>query len=318
MLRFRTFQNSDPPAITALWRSRQGEPGFSQPVSVDLLEQLVFGKPYFDPAGLILALDDQRPIGLVHAGFGPAPQRDRVSTETGVTCLVLSLPEQPYPELAQELLRQSEAYLCGRGAKVLYGGGLAPLAPFYLGLYDGSELPGVLDNDPVAGGLYPACGYEPVTQTVQFERDLSDYRPPVDRQQRELRRRLIVEVRMDPPSRDWWEACTLGDYDLTRFELLPRGSGTPLASVTVRTMQSSGPVGFVRSAGLLDLCVDPAQRRQGLGTFLVHETMRSLAALGVTSVQTQTTRDAAAALGMLQKCDFHEISRGTVYRKPVA
>lgn len=317
MLRFRAFHNSDPPLVTALWRSRQGMPGFEPAVTVDLLEQLVFGKPYFDYAGLILAWDDERPIGLVHASFGPAPRRDQMSTEAGVVCLLLSVPDQPYADLPAQLLAHAEAYLCRRGAKVLYGGGLTPLDPFYLGLYGGSVLPGVLDHDPITAGLYPASGYEPVTRTLQFQRDLTDYRPPVDRELRELRRRLIVEVRMDPPYRDWWEACTLGDFDLTRFELLPRGSGTPLATATVRAMQASGPVGFQRTAGLVELWVDPAQRRQGLGTFLVHETMRSLAALGVSQLETQATSEATAALHMLEKADFHQVSSGTVYRKAV-
>jgi len=44
MLTFRTFRNSDPPVLAALWRSRAGQPGLWQPVSPDLLEQMLFAK----------------------------------------------------------------------------------------------------------------------------------------------------------------------------------------------------------------------------------------------------------------------------------
>ena len=111
MLRFRCFHNTDPPAVTAIWQSRDGQPGLYQPVSVDLLEQYVFGKPYFDCAGFILATDDDRPVGFAHAGFGPNPSRDGLSTDAGVTCLLLTLPEFARPEIAAGLLERCEHYL---------------------------------------------------------------------------------------------------------------------------------------------------------------------------------------------------------------
>jgi ribosomal protein S18 acetylase RimI-like enzyme len=315
MLRFRPFRNTDPPAVTAIWRSRDEQPGLHRPVSVDLLEQFVFGKLYFEYAGLILALDENRPVGFAHAAFGPDESRAGISTDQGVTCLVLTSPDFAQPEIAAGLLERCEAYLCRRGAKVLFGGSLAPLDPFYLGLYGGSELPGVLDSDTLARQLYPSRGYEPVVRTRLLERNLSDYRPSVDRQQREYRRRLIVEVRMDCPTRNWWEACTLGNFDLTRFELVPRGSGTPLATATVRNMQPTPTGAPAQAAGLVELLVDPAHRREGLGAFLLSETLRSLASLGVTTVTAQTTLDNQAAVSLLRKFDFHEVSGGTVFRK---
>ena len=200
---------------------------------------------------------------------------------------------------------------------MLFGGGLAPLNPFYLGLYGGSEPPGVLESDTLANQLYPAHGYEPAGHTVLLERDLSDYRPVIDRQQRDYRRRLIVEVRMDPPLRDWWEACTLGDFDLTRFDLVPRGSGNPLATATVRAMQPIAAGTPLRKAGLVDLSVDPAHRREGLGTFLLSEMLRSLVSLGVTVVEAQVTRDDRSVLDLFHRFQFHQVSTGTVYRKQV-
>ena len=150
MLTYRTFRNTDPPAITALWRSRAGQPGLVQPVTVDLLEQLVFSRLYFDYGGLVLAYDDGQPLGFAHAGFGPNLAANWISTEAGVTCVVLTRPDCPAEEAAAGLLDRCEEHLRGRDATVLYGGGSAIMDPFYRGLYGGSDLPGVLDSDAVA------------------------------------------------------------------------------------------------------------------------------------------------------------------------
>jgi len=53
------------------------------------------------------------------------------------------------PAVADELLLRSEAYLQDRGSKIIYGGGIRPLNAYYLGLYGGSELPGILATDVV-------------------------------------------------------------------------------------------------------------------------------------------------------------------------
>ena len=119
-----------------------------QSVSAGMLEQFVFSKPYFDPDGLIVALDDQtagrlRPR-LVRTERGANRPWIR---QLGTTQLLMLRPEHRDAGLADELLARSEGYLRDRGAKVLYGGGIKPLDGFYLGLYGGSELPGVLVTD---------------------------------------------------------------------------------------------------------------------------------------------------------------------------
>ena len=166
MISYHPFRNQDPPAITAIWRTQAGQPGYAQPVSVDLFEQLVFAKLYFDYDGLFIAEDDGRPVGFAHAAFGPNDQQNEVSAELGVTSLILVRPDCNAPGLVAGLLERCEAYLRRRGAKVLYGGGIQPLNPFYLGLYGGSELPGVLDTDNVARDVYQTHGYTEIDQTV--------------------------------------------------------------------------------------------------------------------------------------------------------
>ncbi len=222
MLTYRSFRNADPPILTALWRSRAGRPGFMDPVSPDLLEQLVFAKLYFDYAGLILAFQDGLPVGFAHAGFGPNEQLSAVSFDLGVTSIVIVRPDCAEGEVAAGLLEKCEQYLRAKGAKVLYGGGIQPLNPFYLGLYGGSELPGVLDSDPEVRNLFQSHDYQEIERTRIAQVDLSRFEAVIDRSQMQIRRQMVVEETIDFPTRNWWEACTLGEFDLTRFEMVPR------------------------------------------------------------------------------------------------
>ncbi len=315
MLNYRAFCNTDPPVLTAIWRSRSDQPGLMQPVSPDLFEQLVFAKLYFDYQGLIIARDDDRPVGFAHAGFGPNESGDRLSTELGLTCLVLVRPDCPVAGVAAGLLERCEAYLRRRGARVLYGGGIHPLSPFYLGLYGGSELPGVLHCDSVAHELFSSHGYQEIEQTLIFRRRLGGFQAVIDRQQMQIRRRMVVEMTVDPPARTWWEACTVGDFDLTRFELVPRGGGPAVARATFRSMEPSGRCGIGRAAGLIELQVDQSLRRRGLAIFLLSEAFRQFIRQGITLVEAQATQRNVAAVGTYRKLGFQQVGQGSVFRK---
>jgi GNAT superfamily N-acetyltransferase len=315
MLTYRTFRNFDPPALAALWRSRAGQPGFVQPVSPDLFEQLVFAKLYFDYDGLVLAHDDGRLLGFAHAGFGPDAKRNWISTETGVLCAMLTAPGCAEAQVADGLLDQCEAYLRRRGAKVFYGGGLQPLHPFYVGLYGGSELPGVLDSDTVFRSALAARGYREGERTVLLCRELNGFESQMDRQQMQIRRQMQVEVTADAPTRSRWEALTVGEFDLTRFDLVVRGRAEPVATALFRSTEPSGTTSVGRAAGLIDLSVAEAQQRRGLATFLLNEAFRQFLRQGIMRVEVQAGEANAAALGVFQKLGLQPMGQGGVWRK---
>ncbi len=315
MLSFRTFRNSDPPLLTEIWRNCAGRRGLARHVSSDLLEQLVFAKPYFDRRGLFVATDDTRPVGFAHAGFGPNAAQDGISTEKGLTCLVLVLPDCDEAQVADGLLSRCEAYLQQRGAKELYGGGIRPLVPFYMGLYGGSEMPGILRSDEVAQALFTSHGYDEIARTLILHRDLADFQASIDRQQMQLRRRMIVEVTVDPPSQNWWEACTIGEFDLTRFDVIPRGRTTPVARAVFRSMEPAGTATIGRAAGLIELEVAEPMRRRGMALFLLTEAFRQFIRQGIMLVEVQGTQSNLAAVRTFQKLAFREVGQGSVFRK---
>jgi GNAT superfamily N-acetyltransferase len=318
MLAYRTFRNTDPPLLTALWRSRRGQVGLMQPVSADLFEQFIFGKLYFDYRGLVLAMDDGQAVGFAHAGFGPNESLSRISTQQGVVCVIIVRPElagPPQEEIAAGLLARCEEYLWDRGAGTIFGGAVQPMIPFYSGLYGGGSPPGVLDADALALEVYRSHGYEEIGRTLIFCRNLEAFRPLVDRQQMQFRRQMSVEMKVDPPTQNWWEACTVGDFDLTRFEIISRGSNVPLATAVVRSIDPGAALCPPPAAGILGLQVAPAYQRQGLGTFVLGEALRQLAREGIASVEVQVREDDRAALGLCRKLGMQQTNQGYIFRK---
>ncbi len=287
-----------------------------QPMSAELFEQLVLSKPYFDNQGLILALDGRTAVGFVHAGFGANDDGSGISTVMGVTCMLMVRRDYRRMGIGSQLLAHSEQYLRGRGAQVLYGGSIRPLNPFYLGLYGGSELPGVLASDVEAQHLYRSNGYRDVNHTVILHRDLKSFRPIVDRQQIQIRRRSTLKVTVDPPTTTWWQACTVGAFDRGRFDLLLMGGADrAVATVTAWSMEPLSTSWGVRAMGLIDLEVDPSSRRQGLATFLLGEAFRQLQQQGVALIEVQTMEDNSSARSLYRKLGFEQVDSGAVFRK---
>lgn len=286
-----------------------------QPMSSTLFEELVLSKPYFDNAGLILAVDDDRPVGFAHAGFGPTEDQSSLSFERGVVSMLIVRPEYRRQGIGQQLLSRAEQYLQERGSRVAYGGGIRPLTPFYLGLYGGSELPGVLVSDADALRRYRSSGFEEVDRCGVFHRRLTDFRPIVDRKQLLIRRQCEVRVVHDPPCRTWWEACTFGGFDRTRYELVPKDGKAPRAWLTFWSMEPLSLSWGMRATGLCEVYVDQQQRRQGLAQFLLGEAFRQLAAEGIALVETQAMLGDAPAVGMLKKLGFQQVDEGVVFRK---
>jgi ribosomal protein S18 acetylase RimI-like enzyme len=310
----RPFRNSDPPHIAEIWRDQPPQRGLMQPVTPGILEQLVFSKPYFDPAGLIVLLSDRRPIGFVHAGFGANDDESNIDTSLGTIYQLMLRADRRNDALADELLRHAEAYLRGRGAKVIYGGGIRPLNAFYLGLYGGSELPGVLLSDPMLGAACLRNGFQEIDRVQVLQLALANFRTPVARSQRLLRRELSSSEVYNPPARSRWEAWTIGDFERLRFSLAAV-NGPPLAEVDFWDIEPLSTRWNAATAGMFDLRVTDTRRRQGLATFLLVDAFERLRNRGIAIVEAQTMQQNAPALALYAKLGFTKVDEGVVYRK---
>lgn len=314
LIEYRAFRNTDLPQLAEIWRGHSTSRGLMQPMSVAVFERYVISKPTFDRQGLIVAVDEGKVIGFAHAGFGPNDDGSALSTQCGVTCLVMLRPDAARA-VAGELLARSQAYLTGRGAKTLYGGGSYPLSPFYYGLYGGSELSGVLDSDPQMQDIFREAGYRGDKRSLVLNRDLAGFRPVVDRQQIQIRRTTRLETTVDPSAKTWWDAVMFEPFERTRWALVEREGGRPLASVYFWNLETMIGTWGVRALGIVDLEVSSARRRRGLATHLLGEAFRQLQAQGISLAEVHVPQENAAALSVFRRLGFADVDASTLYCK---
>src|SRR5438270_13867147 len=69
---FRSFRNTDPPGLVEVWNDALTGRGTVRLRNSSPLERCTLSKLYFDPEGLIVAIEEgvNRCVGFVHAGFG--------------------------------------------------------------------------------------------------------------------------------------------------------------------------------------------------------------------------------------------------------
>jgi ribosomal protein S18 acetylase RimI-like enzyme len=313
--RFRAFRNTDPPHLAAIWRSQPPQRGVLQPVSAPLLEYGVFSKMHFDREGLIVATHDDQVVGFVHAGFGPTEDGNALDTSLGATHVLMVQGGDATAALADDLLRESEAYMRRRGASVIYAGGINPLNSFYLGLYGGSEIPGVLQSDTVLRNAATRVGYREVDRVRIMQCDLARVRPPVSRELRMIKRTTQLMEKIDPPPKTWWEACVWGSLQRDVFSLFDRSQNRVVATASFWDMQPLSACWGMCAAGLVDLYVEPPLRRRGYASYLLGEAIRILRRRGVATIEAQTMGVNEAARAFYCKFGFTEIDHGIVYRK---
>lgn len=287
-------------------------------MSTPLLEHAVFSKMHFDRRGLIVATQDDVPVGFAHAGFGPNEAGTALDTSLGTTYMLMLRAGHEDLGLADELLAASEEYLRSEGARVIYAGGIKPLNSFYLGLYGGSEIPGVLQSNTMLREACERRGYSVSAQVSILQCDLVRFRPSVSRKVRQLRRPTTIHETLDPAAANWWDACVWGSQLRDNFQLSDKESQQVIASASFWDVQPLSACWGVCTAGMCDLYVDPEWRRRGCGTYLLGEAFRLLRRRGVGTVEAQAMSTNEAALAFYQQLGFIEVDHGLVFRKDAA
>lgn len=319
MTGFRPYRNGDSPALVDLWNRALPDRGVVRPLSVHEFDALVIGRLHFDREGLIVAERDGRVIAFAHAGFGPEQPRGpslQLDTSLGTVALVVIEPGLDDPALDRDLFAAAESYLRGRGASVLYAGGQYPLNPFYWGLYGGSEFAGVLGAHTSFNRAALRAGYRPSAESILMEVDLA--RPePRDPKAALLRRQVRLDVAEDALPPGWWEALAIGLFRPSKFELFDKSDGRRLASAWTWDIAAGFAIGDGRSrTAMLNLEVDPAHRRRGLGRFLVVEVMRHARSQMADLVAIETSATNAPALALYDGLGFERVDTATLYRLP--
>ena len=216
----------------------------------------------------------------------------------------------------RELLSHSQQYLRDRGATALFGGATRKLAPFYLGLYGGSRLSGVLASDTANTDLFRQAGYTEAAHARIFRCDLISFRPPVDRELMQVRRQFQLVKQADSLPPNWWEACEFAMFERLNFVLLPKAPGAPVAEATFWDIEPLASSWGVRAMGLLSLEVSTKSNACAVAMYFIGEIFRQFQGRGTTLAEFQLRTDEALAMEACLKLGFDEIDQGLLFRKP--
>lgn len=317
MIHYRTFRNADPPALVALWNASLAGRSAAFLSCTTLYEYFVFSKPYFDPAGLIMALRDQTPIGFVQAGFIPQVDREVLDKRQGAICTLIVHPAHRRQGVGSELLQRAEHYLQERGAQTSTVGPQGWQNPFLFGLYGGSQAPGLTGDELESAPFFEHRGYKLLSRVLIFQRpmvrpvNLHDPRMSVWRQR--------CEIHVSPLKRPGWaRECVLGPIELQEFRLIDKANGEFLARLTLWEMSTFAQRWNQQAIGIVDLEVPPEYRRKGLGRFQLAQIIRYLQDQFFNLVEIQVPADNLPAINLVRGVGFDELTAGHSYQRQLS
>jgi ribosomal protein S18 acetylase RimI-like enzyme len=315
VIQYRSFRNTDPPGLVEVWNEALTGRGAVRLRHSSPLERFAFSKVFFDAEGLIVADDAGRCVGFVHAGFGANADETALDMQSGVTCLLAVCPAYRGRGIGTELLHRAENYLRSRGAQRICAGSLAPLDPFYFGLYGGSELPGFLDSDAAAEPFFTHRGYQ-VSRTVRvLQRRLSAPVKVFDARFVGHRQRFEVCEEAGSRLRSWWRYSRFNGAEPRVFALLDKTTNQYAAQATLWEMEGLSIRWNLPAAGVVDWFVAPELRRQGIGKFLLTQLMRKAQEELLEILELQVSSENQAAFKLAQGLGFEQVDLGRMYQR---
>ena len=314
MVEYRTFRNTDPPHLVAVWNEAFPQRGAPRLATSTLLERYVLGKSLFDPQGLIVAEDNGVRVGFVHAAMSLNPFNPR---PVGVTSLLAVRPSHRKQGIGAELLKRGEAYLSQCGAEVFVAGGHWPNNPFYMGLYGGSESPGFLCSDALAEPFFLKHGYRIDQKIVVLDRELDQPMKMFDPRFVPLRTRF--ELQFGSPRRmlNSWQEFVHGFVDPLQFVLNDRQKGTWVARTLVWEMEAFSYRWQRPTVGVFEFEVNPIYRRQSVGRYFLSLIMKYIQEQFFTLVEIQLDETNHNGLQFLRSLDFQHVDTGHVYLRNI-
>jgi ribosomal protein S18 acetylase RimI-like enzyme len=318
VVHYRKFRNTDPPGLVTIWNEvLVGHGGIWLPNSSPL-ERCVFSKPYFDPAGLIVAEEDGAFVGFAHAGFGfegpPGVGGAATAPTPGVVCLLAIRPQYRRRRIGSDLLHHAETYLHERGAAAVFAGPHRPLDPFYLGLYGGSDLPGFLASQPEPLPFLTGHGYRVHQEISIFRRRVREPLRAFDPRATSFRQQYELGVATRKIFAGWWQECVFGPVEPLEFSLVNKATNEQSVRALVWYMEGFGEPNR-RLVGIVNLEVKESKRRQGLGRFFLGLLLRALEEEFFESTEIQVEKTNAAGVSFCMNAGFEQVDVGRVYLK---
>jgi ribosomal protein S18 acetylase RimI-like enzyme len=314
VIHYRTFLNPDPPLLAAVWNASVIGRRALPIQAATLLEYFTFAKPYFDPQGMIFALADGKPAGVVHAGFGPNSADTALDTSVGMVCMLGVVPAYRRQGIGSQLLRRAEEYLRSRGAREIRFGSMAPQNPYLFGLYGGCNSPGVLASEAMAGLFLERRGYQVARSCGILQKAMDRLFVPNDpRFHAHVQRYDIVVAPFNRAG--WWRECVLGPIEAFEYRLQEKNKTQQLARAVLWDMGTFAPLWGESTVGMIELEVAPNLRRQGLARYLLTQILRHLRQHPIKQFETQADLANEAFVGLLRGLGFAQVETGHCYRR---
>lgn len=314
MTEFRAFHNTDPPHLLRLWHAAGLGRGAAECLGIDAFEVLIFSQPYFDPNGLIVAVEDDEVVGFALAGFGPNDELSGLDYAHGVICAVIVHPNHRRKGIGRELVLQLENYLKSKGARHIIAGPYGMYSPYLVGLYGGTRPSGFLLSDPLAAPFFENIGYDTIKSTRIYQRDLLGPKPPIKFHLVNLRRKMQLSISDDHQAPNWWWLTRLGRLETLHFELSPKTGEGPVASATVIGLDLYIPKWEERVIGLTDVYVTEDERSKGYGQSLLLEIARRLQDELITKLEWHVEESNTVASHVALAVGYYQIDTGIVYQ----
>lgn len=313
---FRYYRNADPPRLAEIWNESFPGRGAVEVCAPAVLDAAIFNKPYFDAHGMIIAEDDhQRVVGFAHGGFGPSEDQTEIDRTVGVVSMVVVRPSHRGQGIGRELLRRCEDYLVGSGARTIQAGTQWPNAPFYVGIYGGSNAPGFLATDALAEPFLTRNGYGPMRRVGVYSRDLENLLNIADTRFVGFRRRYETRIIHEARLSSWWRECVFGPYEPAEFRLEERAGGVTVARAYYWEMKEYGWRWGAPVAGIIDVNVRSEFRGMGLGRYLLALLVKHLQDQHFGYAQAQVNEGEEHARRIFQNLGFELIDHGVTYQK---
>src|SRR4051812_42579357 len=227
-IKYRVYRNTDTPALALLWNQAAVARGCAVVTKPSVLETHLFAKPWFDPRGIILAVQDGgQVVGAVIAGFGASADGQKLDNSRGVVALLMVHPDHRRQGIGRGLLDQAERYLIEHGTRDARVGTTWERTPYGWGIVGGSRPAGVLQSNTGVHEFLLARGYRQSEHYHVLERDLSRPVPMGDPRFPVLRRKYEMTVGPRKVS-TWLDEALQGVHETVVFELLELSIGKPV------------------------------------------------------------------------------------------
>jgi hypothetical protein len=311
----RTFRNTDVDSICRVWNAHFGDLGFAAQIDPLRLELCSLAKPYFREQDLLIAEEDEQVVGFLHLGQVANDQLTDAEQDAASIAALCVVPSDIEEAVAGALLNCAEAVIAGRNSSLWRYKPMLPDCSFYLGLGPADSMGGATTSERRCCGWLSAAGFLPSLPTSHWELDLTDFQPPVNRIQIQIRRSAHVERLPEEPSMPWWQACVLGHTDPSEFRLTQRSDQQMLGEAlfwTVSPELQTVPESVV-------WMWPPSKKSEADQTvFLIGEACRQLQNERIDVVRTATAANDTATNGILQRLGFSAVQSGIVFEKKLA